>query len=150
MTQHDDLLDRLDQDFAPGWQPETGDKIAGRITDITHRDGGWGLYPVLELDLGGTPARTKDGQVTDRIAVHALHGVLKNELEQRRPAIGDRLAVKYLGKQQGKKGGADYEGYKLAHEPADGTAAWGAATGTPIAPPSTAPASAPPVDEEPF
>lgn len=150
MTDNDDLLDRLDQDFAPGWIPQPGDKIAGRITDITHRDGGWGLYPIVELDLGAElQARTANGLAGPRIAVHATHSVLKNELEQRRPAIGDRLAIKYLGKQGGKNGGAEYEAYKIAHEPANGASAWGGTPTPATAPPASA-ARPVPEDEEPF
>lgn len=141
MSNNDDLLNRLDQDFAPGWQPNPGDKICLTIEEISHRDGGWGLYPVISGTLTGTQGRTRDGLIDGRIAVHAVHGVLKGELEQRRPAIGDRIAIKYLGKQEGKKGGADYEGYKVAHDPQDGASAWASApTPAPPAPTTSAPA----------
>jgi hypothetical protein len=59
-------------------------------------------YPLLEVE-------TDDGEV---VAVHAFHTVLKNELAKKRPDVGDRVGIKYLGTPPGK----NYESYRVVIE----------------------------------
>lgn len=101
-----DIMDRLDQD-ATGWRPEIGDKVVGKVVEISERDGEWGTYPLVVLELDG-------GEL---IALHAFHQVFKSELARLRPSEGDRLGVKYLGIPPGKR----YESYRVALERASGT-----------------------------
>lgn len=97
------LLAQVDEAPAEGWQPEAGDKIVGVLTERTmSSEGEWGAYPILTLQHA-------DGS---RTAVHAFHTVLRNELDRRRPMVGDVVAIKYLGMSAGK--GTDYEGYRVA------------------------------------
>lgn len=89
-------------EYAQGWRPTAGDKVAGAIVDIAATDGGYGIYPIVTL-------RTDSGEV----AVHAFHTVLRRELARRRPSVGDELEITYLGKQAGKPGSAGYDGYRV-------------------------------------
>lgn len=91
----DDVMDRLDRD-AEGWRPDPGDKIQGTIVDITTRDSEYqdDTYPVLEIK------NELDGEY---IAVHAFHSVLKREISNQKPEVGDRIGIKYFGKVTGKR-----------------------------------------------
>ena len=53
--------------------------------------------------------RNDDGP---EVAVHAFHTVLKHEIANKRPQVGDELAVKYLGIPDGKS----YEAYRVLVE----------------------------------
>lgn len=91
------------QDYATGWRPKTGDRVAGKVIDITATDGGYGVYPIVTLETEG------GGEV----AVHAFHTVLRRELARRRPKIGDKLEITYLGKRDAKSGTQGYDAYRV-------------------------------------
>jgi len=139
------LEDQLDTEPAKGWKPIAGDKIVGTIVGIDERISTYGgTYPVVELETDA-----------GRVAVHAFHTVLKKELAKLRPVAGDKLGIKYLGR-DAKSG--NYENYRVVLERADPSTApapdWdamGADASTELA----AAASATPTvgghdDEEPF
>lgn len=90
------IEDRLES-VAEAWKPAPGDKLIGQIVDVDSRTTEYGTYPIIVV-------LTDSG---DEIAVHGFHTVLKNELAKRQPNVGERIGVKYLGKQE------KYEGYKL-------------------------------------
>lgn len=135
------LSDRLNAPDAEGWKPAVDDEIEGDIVEISFRDGGWGPYPIVTLQLD-------DGTF---IAIHAFHFVLKDRLvNELQIAQGDRLAVKYLGAKTPKDGGKPYENYKAVSEqrgprPATSTPSPASAPSTPSTP---APAAEP--AEDPF
>jgi hypothetical protein len=79
--------DALDRDFAQAWRPSPGDKLVGEVVEISSREGAYGEYPIVTL-------RTDTGDW----AIHAFHEVLGNELARVAPKIGDRIGVKYSGK----------------------------------------------------
>ena len=110
------LLDQLDSGNADGWTPENpGDTIIGVITALDSRDGGYGDYPIVTVQEDGT------GNLT---AIHAFRTVLKNEVINQQPQVGDRIAVRYLGQQPAKRpGGSPYHSYKMALERGAGTPA---------------------------
>ncbi len=91
------------QDYATGWRPKAGDEVAGKVIDITATDGGYGVYPIVTLEVEG------GGEV----AIHAFHTVLRRELARRRPKIGDKLDITYLGKRDGKPGTQGYDAYRV-------------------------------------
>lgn len=95
------ITDRLNKEQT-GWRPSPDDVVEGTVVEVDERTGEYGSYPVVVLEVG-------DGA---EVAVHGFHCVLKNELAKLRPAVGDRLAVKYLGKPDGKS----YELYKVVIE----------------------------------
>lgn len=107
------IEDRLDASYAAAWRPDVDDKLVGEVVALSERDGGYGNYPILTL-------RRDDGE---ELAVHAMHYVLSSELAKLRPKIGDRLAIKYLGK-IAPKTGAPYHAYRVVSDAAAGGLDW--------------------------
>jgi hypothetical protein len=98
------IEDRLDRGFPEAWKPAPGDKLVGTVTEVGERDGGFGSYPIIGV-------LTDDG---DEFSVHAYHTVLRNEVAQQRPRVGDRIGIAYHGKKDdGEKG---YERYRVIVE----------------------------------
>lgn len=98
----DDIFDDLDSQLdavTEAWRPEPGEKLVGRVVELSEILGQYGVYPLVVL-------RTKDG--SER-AVHCFHSVIKAEIGRQKPAVGDMIAIKFLGKIDGK----DYESYKV-------------------------------------
>jgi len=101
------LEDRLDDDCAPAWRPDPGDRISGQVVGISERAGyNEHHYPVVTL-------RRDDGE---RFALHALHGVLSAQLAELRPTIGDKIAVMYVGKVDAAGGPGTYRHYKAVKD----------------------------------
>lgn len=98
------LEDQLNEEFAPAWRPEEGDVITGNVVSITQRQGDFDPYWIVTLEKD-------DGQ---REAIHAFHTRARQELERIRPQVGHRIAMKYLGKRQGKT--YSYHDYRGATE----------------------------------
>ncbi len=93
----------LDAEYPEAWRPKNvGDKILGEIVDLSEYDGGYGPYPIVTV-------KQDDGET---LSVHAIHTVLKGELAEHRPKVGDRIGIKYRGMPEGKK----YESYKVMFE----------------------------------
>jgi hypothetical protein len=104
------INDQLDREYAQAWRPAPGDKLVGEITDLSVFDAGYGDYPVVTV-------RTDDG--TER-SFHALHEVAQSELARVRPAVGDRIGVRYDGKHADR----GYHRYRVRSE-ADAAFDWG-------------------------
>lgn len=95
------LEDRLDTE-AVGWRPVAGEKLTGVIVDISEGSSDYGTYPLVEISAD-------DGRT---VTVHAFHTVLKNELASKKPNVGDRIGIKYVGIPPGK----NYETYRVVLE----------------------------------
>lgn len=102
----EELLEILDKEPERNeWDPEPGDTILGTVTGFEHPQtkDKKRFVPVLILEC-------EDGPV--RVAV--VRNVLKKQLaEENDVQIGDRVAIRFLGKKEGKSGN-DYFGYKTA------------------------------------
>lgn len=86
--------------FPEPWKPNPGEKLVGTVVEVGERVSDYGgTYPVITV-------LTDDGQ--EKVA-HAFHTVLKNELARLRPAPGDRIAVKYFGRDEAR----GYEKYRV-------------------------------------
>ncbi len=139
------IEDRLDREPAPGWRPEPGGQVVGKIVEISEAPGtDYGPYPLITVEQD-------DGT---EVAVHAFHSVLKNEIDSKRPTEGDRIGIRYLGKKAGSSG-RDYEAYRVVIERA--TPAQHGGPTTTASTPTPAPVGASPAaaaaswdDEEPF
>jgi hypothetical protein len=107
------IFDQLDKDYAPAWRPEPGAKVVGTVTDLTARDGQFGRYAVVTIHAEGEGF---DGEV----AVHAFHEVLANELARVAPKVGDRIGIRYDGRDSDK----GYHRYRVRGE--DSRFDWGA------------------------
>lgn len=97
--------------WVPGGDAEkyfTGDLVIGKLVDMAEQDGEFGLTKIIVLEQ-------EDGQ---RIGVWLSRTVLKNEVTAARPQWGERVGIKYLGKQLKKGGDASksrdhYESYRV-------------------------------------
>lgn len=75
------------------WRPDQGEHprtITGKLVDVRAVEGAYGKYPLVELE--------QDDSVT--WLVHAFRDVLRNELANCAPQIGDRITVSYGGKSE--------------------------------------------------
>lgn len=97
----DDLLNQVEEDDSEGWVPsEKGEGIAGRVIKLgeTRSDFATGdedpMCPTVTIE-------TKDGT---KWRVIGYGAVLKRELKDADPQIGDLMAVKYFGEKPIKNG----------------------------------------------
>jgi len=91
--------DPLDRQYAPGWVPETDDRIRGTFISKDERQGNYGAYPIYTMQLDeGCTANTVDGPTTREVAVHAQRDGLRVRLENAQLKPGDRFGVRYLGR----------------------------------------------------
>lgn len=93
------------------WRPDPGEGIEGVVTETftfpsKYKDAKTGTYP----DIPGLVLKV-DGDDT-LWSVVGLHGVLRQEIEKAEPAVGDRVAIIYTGKREGKE--FEYEHYRMA------------------------------------
>lgn len=111
------LANRLDEDFPEAWRPGWKGKDGKRKPDADEIMG-----TLVRMEVAGT-ARGNDVPVAI-IATHPegelralwlVHSTLREDLLRQRPAEGDRLAVRYLGKKESAQNpGQEYHAYKLA------------------------------------
>jgi hypothetical protein len=110
----DDLLDDVEEDDSEGWVPsEVGEGISGLVVKVGEtrsdfaNDGENPMVPTVTIQV-------KDGT---KYRVIGYGAVLKRELQDADPQVGDRLAVKYFGEKPIKKGrfaGKPYKHFGLA------------------------------------
>ncbi len=113
------LLDRLDEDFAEPWKPETpNEQIWGRITEIGRNDNGYGEYTIVTIRVEGClDGNKKDVKIKgERRAIHCFGTVLKGEVDKREMKIGGDFAVRYEGEKTSKNGNK-FQSYRVAYEP---------------------------------
>lgn len=100
------LRERAERGFPDAWiAKEAGDELAGVVVGIqpaVHT--AYGSVPVVEVaELGvGTPW-----------SVWLTHSVLRREFIRQRPAAGETILIRYLGKVTPDTGGASYELYRV-------------------------------------
>src|SRR3990167_3976540 len=104
------LEDRLEQGLPDAWRPDEQDPdiLIGEVVSVEQGTSDFGPYPLLVI-------KQDDG--TEK-ALHAFQTVLRNELIRQRPQPGERIGIKYLGKQQSKPGSkyGSYTGYRVKVE----------------------------------
>lgn len=108
-----DMLDMLDEPTPEAWIAEEGDKLAGTVVSLSSRDGGYGEYPIVTVDvLEGSTVGGKPIKVPATLSVHGYGTVLTGELWREsvagswKIAEGDQIAFKYDGKREGRNGNA--------------------------------------------
>lgn len=89
-------INETDLTNAPGWRPEPGDSIIGKVVGI---DQGWSdegndYYPILTIQ----PAKG------DAVSVHCFHQILKAKVLGSRPQVGAEIGIKFEGKVDTKDG----------------------------------------------
>lgn len=97
----DDLLNEVEEDDSEGWVPsEKGEGIAGVVVKVGETrsdfasDGEDPMVPTVTIQV-------KDGT---KYRVIGYGAVLKRELKDADPQVGDRMAVKYFGEKLLKNG----------------------------------------------
>lgn len=91
-TEDEDLIAQLEKP-SKGWLPEVGDTLVGIVTSISEaHNAEYGNYPLYEVDRG-----------SDIVQVHAFHTVLKNALERKNVQEGNKVAIRYLGRDPEKR-----------------------------------------------
>jgi len=97
----DDLLDQVEEDDSEGWVPtEKGEGIAGIVIKVGETRSDFandGENPMV-------PTVTIETRAGDKFRVIGYGAVLKRELQDADPRVGDRIAVKYFGEKPIKKG----------------------------------------------
>jgi hypothetical protein len=97
----DDLLDEIEEDDSEGWVPsERGEWIGGIVVKVSEtrsdfaNDGENPMVPTVTV-------QTKDGT---KWRVIGYSSVLKRELQDQDPHVGDRIVIRYFGEKPIKKG----------------------------------------------
>lgn len=105
----DDLLNEVEEDDSEGWVPtEKGEGIAGIVVKVGEtrsdfaNDGENPMVPTVTIQTSGG----------DKFRVIGYGAVLKRELQDADPQVGDRIAVKYFGEKPIKKGRFQGKPYK--------------------------------------
>jgi hypothetical protein len=105
----DDLLDSVEEDDSEGWVPkERGEGIAGRVIKVGQtrsdfaKDGEDPMVPTVTIE-------TKEG---DKFRIIGYGAVLRREMLDKDPKVGDLMAVKYFGEKPIKKGRFQGKPYK--------------------------------------
>jgi hypothetical protein len=98
------MHDRLNQTPIP-WKPEVGDELEGTVLEVDEYEGDHGPYPVVLVG-------TDDGK---KVTVYGSRSVLMSKLAKKRPRVGDRIGIKYLGYPEGKS----YHNYNVEVDPVD-------------------------------
>lgn len=106
----EDLLNQVDKEIK-GWMPNDGDKIAGKVVDITDGSSEYGEYPLITVE-------TPSGKL---VGVHCFHQVLKNEVERKIKRnllqIGWNIAIAYKGEGAASGGKNAPHMYRVATRP---------------------------------
>jgi hypothetical protein len=105
-----DLLDNLTEvsgkSWAPAKDPECPRGIQGKVTSVFTVDSDYS---------GSCPALSIEDAEGDEWVIRGFHSILRSELEDRDPQIGDTFAVKYFGQREpAKKGQQGAHVYKVA------------------------------------
>jgi hypothetical protein len=89
---------------AEAWRPDQGgpQSIAGQVTAISHRDAGYGPYPILTL-------RLEDNSL---VAWHAMGTVAEGLVNDHNVQVGHGVAIAYRGKQTSRSGN-EYTSWRL-------------------------------------
>jgi hypothetical protein len=116
----DDLLDEVEEDDSEGWVPsEKGASIVGIVVKVSvtrsdfATDGQDPMCPTVTL-------KVKDGT---KFRIIGYGAVLKREMQDKDPQVGDTMAVKYFGEKpirNGKFAGRPYKHFGVAVKGPDG------------------------------
>lgn len=109
----DDLLDQVEEDDSEGWNPKEPSGISGWVTklDTTRSDF------AADGEDPNVPTVTIQTQAGDKYRIIGFASVLRRELTDKDPQVGDICAVKYFGEQilkTGKFAGRPFKNYGVA------------------------------------
>jgi hypothetical protein len=99
------LREEADRDYPDAWIPKAeGDELLGRIVS---------LRPAVQTAYGPAPVVELEDPLGTTWSVWLLHTVLRRAFERERPALGELVLIRYVGKVQPDGGGPAYEHYRL-------------------------------------
>lgn len=111
-------LEQFDGEYPPYWNPEEhGNVLVGQLLRYekgTTEYGPCDIAVVIREDTG------------DTVSLWLTSFVLKERFREERPRPGERIGVKYLGKQEPKHGGKPYNNYYVAVDRQGGDTPWDA------------------------
>jgi len=111
----EDLLNTVQEDDAEGWVPsERGEFVHGVVTKVGETKSDFASDNDPDPMCPTVTIQTKDG---DKYRVIGYGAVLKRELQDADPQVGDLIAVKYWGEKPIKKGkfaGKMYKHFSVA------------------------------------
>src|SRR5436190_3311625 len=110
MPETTSIEEQLDREFAEAWKPAPGDKLVGKVVDLSERESAYGRYPIVTVETAGG----------EEIAVHAFHEVLQNELARLAPSLDTVIGVKYVGKHPER----GYHVYRVRRLGEEGGVSW--------------------------
>jgi len=98
------LRERADTEKPESWVPrDPGDEIAGQLVSYERGTTSYGSQVIAVIQPPDGPPR----------ALWLLTAVLRDEFAKLRPAPGEWVLVRYLGKRQAAGGGPDYQAYTV-------------------------------------
>jgi hypothetical protein len=97
-------LDGDEQEYAPAWKPQPGEALIGRVVRIERE---------VETRYAPADVFTIETRGGDRHAVWGTRTVLRNELRDADPKVGEHVAIEYLGLRE-SAAGTNYHAYRLA------------------------------------
>lgn len=110
LDDEDDLLDDIDEDDSEGWVPdEVGEGIQGVVIKVGETRSDFSDEPAPTVTI-----RTKSGE---KFRIIGFGAVLKREIQDADPQIGDTFAAKYFGEKpvkNGKWAGRNYRHFGVA------------------------------------
>lgn len=110
----DDLLNTVEEDDSEGWVPsEKGEGIVGIVVKVGETRSDF----ANDNENPMVPTVTLQTRAGDKFRVIGYGAVLKRELQDANPQVGDRLAVKFFGEKPIKKGrfaGKPYKHFGVA------------------------------------
>jgi hypothetical protein len=110
----DDLLNSVQEDDAEGWVPtEKGESVSGIVVKVGETRSDFAA-PGQDPMVPTVTVKTRDGS---KYRVIGYGSVLRREIEDNDPQVGDVFAVKYWGEKPIKKGpyaGKNYKHYTVA------------------------------------
>lgn len=110
----DDLLNQVEEDDSEGWVPtERGEAISGVVTKVSEIKSDFASDSDPDPMCPTVTIETKDG----KFRVIGYSSVLKREIRDADPKVGDLMAVKFWGERLLKKGkfaGRPYKHFSVA------------------------------------
>lgn len=130
MSTSEKLREQLDKDYPKAWLAEKkGDTIVGTMLRLEQGNTSYG--PALVVIIA-------EEETGEERAIWLITEAMRSGFNRTRPAIGEKIAVRYLGKQKVKTQtpgrSNEYHNYKVVVDRPDGTSVdWAGALNVPSA-----------------
>lgn len=109
------LRDQASKDYPRAWSREEEPEVVGFFVRLEEGKTAFGPAKIVIL---------ADAATGEERSVWLLHHVLRGEFAKLRPAVGELVLVRYLGKRTPDGGGQDYEAFRVLVDREPSPAAW--------------------------